>query len=268
MNYQFSERVFPTKEDAIEAQAFVDLHRLSPRPFREDQQFECLPIKGGCAISLPDAPAIGLNRILGLGTVELLDEAYGWMRQKSGKQFLQINVDAVPGEVRDWIRARDLQEHGPGWAKLTCNAPSNSLDSPDRIQTRRVTVDEAALFGRMMCEGFNFPASLTCLWAAIVGQDGWSCFFALDNDTPIGTGVMFVSGGWAWLGGGTTRPEFRNRGVQKALIRARRDDGIAKGVSRFVVETEAPSSGKPNISYENLRKMGFEHLYDRKNFRL
>lgn len=268
MNYRFSERAFPTNEDAIEAQAFVDLHRLSPREFREEQQFECLPIKGGCAISLPNAPAIGLNRILGLGSVVLLDEAYDWMRAKAGRRFLQINVDAVSGEVRDWIRARDLKEHGAGWAKLTCNAPSNSLDSRNRIRTRRVTFDEAALFGRMMCEGFNFPAALTCLWSAIVGQDGWSCFFALDNDTPIGTGAMFVSDGWAWLGGGTTLPEFRNRGVQKALIQARLDDGIAKSVSTFVVETEVPSTDKPNISFGNLRRMGFEHAYDRKNYRL
>ena len=52
------------------AKAFVDLHRLSPEHLRDEEQFECLPINGGCAISLPNAPAIGLNRVLGLGAVE------------------------------------------------------------------------------------------------------------------------------------------------------------------------------------------------------
>lgn len=93
-------------------------------------------------------------------------------------------------------------------------------------------------------------------------------FFALDDETPIGTGAMYVSGSYAWLGGGTTVPEFRNRGVQKALIQARTDYGIAQGVLTFVVETEVPSAGKLNISYDNLRKMGFQHAYNRKNFKL
>ncbi len=268
MNTQFSERSFPAKEDAIEAKAFVDLHRLSPEHLRDEEQFECLPINGGCAISLPSAPAIGLNRVLGLGSVEDLDKAYHWMRQKTGNRFLQLNVDAASGEVRNWIQSKGLHEHGPGWAKLTRSAPLSSLESPGRVRTRRVKVDEAALFGSMMCKGFDFPQTLASLWSAIVGKEGWSCFFALDGETPIGTGAMYVSDTYAWLGGGTTLPEFRNRGVQKALIQIRTDHGIAQGVSTFVVETEVPSLSKPNISYENLRKMGFQQAYDRKNFKL
>lgn len=268
MNTQFSGRSFPAKEDAIEAKAFVDLHRLSPEHLRDEEQFECLPINGGCAISLPNAPAIGLNRVLGLGSVEDLDKACNWMRRKAGNRFLQLNVDAVSDEVRDWVQTKKLLEHGPGWAKLTRSAPLSSLEPPGRVRTRRVKVDEAPLFGSMMCKGFNFPPTLTSLWSAIVGKAGWSCFFALDGETPIGTGAIYVSGTYAWLGGGTTLPEFRNRGVQKALIKIRIDYGIAQGVSTFVVETEAPSGGKPNISYENLQKMGFEYAYNRKNFKL
>lgn len=84
MYSNFSERSFPEKEDAIEAKASVDLHRLSPEYFRDEEQFECLPINGGCAISLPNAPAIGPNRVLGLGSVEDLYKACNWMRRKLG----------------------------------------------------------------------------------------------------------------------------------------------------------------------------------------
>ncbi|RVG69926.1 GNAT family N-acetyltransferase [Sinorhizobium meliloti] len=190
------------------------------------------------------------------------------MRGKAGNRFVQLNVDAASEEVRNWIQTKDLHEHGPGWAKLTRSASSSSLESPGRVHTRRVKVDEALLFGSMMCKGFNFPLTLVSLWSAIVGKEGWSCFFALDGETPIGIGAIYVSGTFAWLGGGTTLPEFRNRGVQKALIQIRTDYGITQGVSTFVVETEVPSLGKPNISYENLRKMGFQRAYNRKNFKL
>ncbi|WP_313199560.1 N-acetyltransferase [Rhizobium sp.] len=268
MNTQFPDRLLATKEDAIEAKAFVDLHRLSSLPLREKEHFDCLAIDEGCAISLPDASAIGLNRILGLASLRQLDQAFDWMEHKAGNRFLQLNVDAAPDDVKNWVRAKDLQEHGPGWAKLGYCPASRCVAPPVRVHTRVVAVNEATLFGAMMCEGFNFPPSLISLWSAIVGKKGWSCFFALDAETPIGTGAMFVSGEYAWLGGGTTRPEFRNRGVQKALIQARTECGVAQGVSTFVVETEVPSIGKPGISHENLRKMGFEQLYNRQNFRL
>ena len=93
MNSHFSQRSSPTKEDAIEAKAFVDLHRVSPEHLRVEEQFECVSINGGCAISLPSAPAIGLNRVLGLGSVADLDKAHNWMGRKAGNRFLQLNVD-------------------------------------------------------------------------------------------------------------------------------------------------------------------------------
>ena len=77
---------------------------------------------------------------------------------------------------------------------------------------------------------------------------------------------MFASGSFAWLGGGTTVPSFRNRGAQKALIHARLQEGAVQGVSNIVVETEAPSPEKVNISNANLAKMGFVHCYNRSNF--
>lgn len=264
---QFSERSFPPREEAIEVNAFVDLCNVSPQRLRDEEHFECFPINGGCAISLPSAPAIGLNRVLGLATVEDLEKAYGWMHGKTGNRFLQMNIDAASTEVKNWIAAKNLLEHGPGWAKLTLGRQFSSFKSPDSISTKMVDVTGATLFGSMMCKGFHFPPTLAALWSALVGKAGWSCFFALDGETPVGTGAMYVSGTYAWLGGGTTLPEFRNRGVQKALIKSRVEHGVTNGVSTFVVETEVPSIGKPNISYENLRNMGFQRLYDRKNFK-
>ena len=268
MDFQISERIFPTREDAIEAKAFMDLHRLAPADLRDREQFECLPISGGCAISLPSAPVIGLNRVLGLGSIQDVDTAYNWMRQKAGNRFLQLHIDAASDEVRRWVQTRGLSEHGNGWSKLTLKAPVTSLEPRGGVLTRKVRTEEAQLFGSLMCQGFNLPPVLMSLWAAIVGKDGWSCFFALDGETPVGSGAVYVAGKYAWLGGGTTLPEFRNRGVQKSLINSRINHGLACGVSTFVVETEAPSMDKPNISYDNLRKMRFEQAYDRKNFKL
>jgi len=92
-------------------------------------------------------------------------------------------------------------------------------------------------------------------------------FFAVDGDNPVGTAAMYRSGTYAWLGGGTTLPESRNRGVQKALIQSRIEHGLGNGVSTFAVETSEPVVGEPNISFDNLRKVGFRQAFHRKNFK-
>ncbi len=255
----------PTEEDAIEAKAFIDLHNAAHSLLTAEERFECVSTNGGCMISLPSAPAIGLNRILGLTKSEDLDEAYDWMRQRAGKRFLQVNTDAASDGVKRWIQSKGLTTYGPGWVKLRRPAEVASFPSPSTVKTRKVRHDEARVFGAMMCAGFGFPETLTALWAAIVGRDGWSCFYALDGDTPVGTGAMFASGSFAWLGGGATVPGFRNRGAQKALIQARLEDGANRGVLTFVVETEVPSAEKANISYANLVKLGFMPIYNRSN---
>lgn len=268
LNSHFSKRSSPAEEEAIEVRAFVDLYNVSPAILKAQEHFGCLPINHGCAISLPSSPAIGLNRVLGLSSVKDLEEAYGWMIGKTGNRFFQINTDRVSAETKDWILARGLLEYGVGWAKLVYDAPSVNFSEPNSFRTRLVHVEEAMLFGSMVCTGFDFPPTLTRLWSAIVGKEGWSCFFALDGDSPVGTAAMYQSGTSAWIGGGTTLPEFRNRGVQKALIKSRVEHGLGNGVSTFAVETLAPAVGESNISFDNLRKAGFRYVFYRKNFKL
>ena len=257
-----------TEHEVIEAKAFIDLHRIASPAFAGRHRFDCLPLGDGCAISLPAAPAIGLNRMIGLTALDDLDRAYAWMRGRTGHRYLQLHEAAAPDEVRDWVRAKGLVEHGSGWAKLWRGAYVAPPLAVTKVRTRKVGIEEAETFGSMTCTGFGFPQALTSLWSAIVGAAGWSCFFALLDDRPVGPGAMYATGGHAWLGGGATLPEYRGRGAQKALIHARLDDGRSHGVTHFVVETAAPSADGQDVSHANLVNAGFEQAYIRKNFRL
>ncbi|WP_414815745.1 GNAT family N-acetyltransferase [Rhizobium sp. IY2] len=261
-----SRQVVP-EEDIIEARAFIDLFMIAPQTLVDQAEFRCMQLGAGCAISLPNAPAIGLNRILGLATLEDLDTAYEWMSRKAGRRYLQMNAATAPQQTHDWIRKRGLVPQGNGWAKLRRTVPSTPLIHSGEVATRQVKVTEAEIFGSMMGAGFGFPASLTPLWSAIAGKEGWARFFAELNGKPIATGAMYASGGYAWLGGGATVPEFRNRGAQKALITARLNQGASQGVQTFVVETAQPSADEPNISHANLIGAGFEQIYTRMNYR-
>lgn len=255
------------EEDIIEAKAFLDLRVITPQWLIDREEFASIQIGRGCAISLPDAPAIGLNRIVGVYALDELDTAYEWMSKKAGRRYLQLNAEAVAQTTQDWILKRGLLPDGNGWAKLRRAAPAHPIEHAGDVTTRQVELKEAFMFGKMMCSGFGFPAKLEPLWSSVVGKSGWTCFFAELDGIPISTGAMYASGGWAWLGGGTTVPEFRNRGAQKAVIAARLNEGAKQGVQTFVVETAQPSTGERNISHANLVAMGFAETYTRMNYR-
>jgi hypothetical protein len=240
---------------------------IAPQPLVDQAQFKCMQIGRGCAISLPSAPAIGLNRIVGVSSLDELEAAYQWMSSRTGRRYLQLNAEAIPQSTREWISQRGLAPEGMGWAKLRRAVPTEQISHAGNVTTRQVKVEEAGVFGKMMCAGFGFPANLEPLWSSIVGKEGWTCFLAELDGTPIATGTMYASGGWAWLGGGTTVSAFRNRGAQKALIAARLNEGAVQGVHTFVVETAEPSAGERNISYANLVALGFTKVYARMNYR-
>lgn len=251
----------------IEAKAFVDLARVSPQPFKDSVEFTCMPLGKGCAISLPTAPAVGLNRIFALNDRDELNLAFEWMKTKTGRRHVQIREAFAANELRGWIMDQGLVENG-AWMKLTRPAPSAPLAIEGPVRTRLAGIDDAPIFGRLMCAGFGFPTELEPLWSCLVGKKGWACFVAESEGTVIGTGAMFMEDGCGWLGGGTTLAEYRNRGAQKALINARLNEGLAQGISRFAVETAEPQEGQPNISYANLTKAGFTPSYIRKNYLL
>ncbi|MBB3560993.1 hypothetical protein FHX06_002320 [Rhizobium sp. BK512] len=254
-------------EEVIEAKAFIDLARVTPQPFKDSVEFTCLPVAQGCAISLPTAPAVGLNRILALNSKDELNVAFEWMKTRTGRRHVQISETSASNELRDWILEQKLVEDG-AWAKLTRPAPSAPLPVEGPVRARLAGIEDAPIVGRLMCAGFAFPTALEPLWSSLVAKKGWACFIAELDGTPIGTGAMFVEDGCAWLGVGTTLAEYRNLGAQKALINARLNEGLAQGVSLFAVETAKPEEGQPNISFGNLTKAGFKPSYIRKNYLL
>lgn len=258
-------RAIPREED-IEVRAFLELFRSGPRSMIDHDELAFASIAEGCAVSLPFAPAIGLNRVLGVQKTGSLETALLWFAGRGGTRHLQISESMVPPDVRAWISDRGLKTNGASWTKLARRAPASALRWGGAVEVRLAGAAQADLFGALMCRGFGFPPRLAPLWSAIVGRPGWSCHLAYLDDRPVGSGIMYAAGGYAWLGGGTTIAEFRNRGVQTALISDRMNVGTAQGVAVFVVETAEPEPASSRVSYDNLVKAGFRPAYTRQNY--
>jgi GNAT superfamily N-acetyltransferase len=112
--------------------------------------------------------------------------------------------------------------------------------------------------------GFDDPDGRMAEMLRSIGRiEGITAYGAWDGDLLVGTGALFVDGEAGQLVSGATRPEYRGRGAQSALLARRTQDALAAGCRQVFAETGKPADGEHNPSLENLRRAGYEVIYDR-----
>lgn len=123
---------------------------------------------------------------------------------------------------------------------------------------------------RIVVENFGLPPGFAPWLRALAGRDGWRLYLAVDGDTPVATGALYLSdvGGerFASLNFGSTLPDHRGRGAQSTLIARRVADARALGARWIATETDEELPDKPNPSYRNLKRFGFPVVYVRANW--
>lgn len=138
------------------------------------------------------------------------------------------------------------------------------IEAPDpHVEVRRAeTPDERELWAAMCANGFSAPddpsaADLRLARTAAENPDAVLLLGYVDG-LPAGTGELWIADGVGWLSADTTLPQFRGRGVQRSLQRARlamaREAGCGIAVSESV-----PGSA----SQRNMERAGFRVAYVR-----
>lgn len=114
----------------------------------------------------------------------------------------------------------------------------------------------------MAANGFSAPDKPTQaelrLATAATRREGARFLFGLVDGAYAGTGQIEIAGDLAWLSGDTTLPQFRRRGVQGSLQRARLSSARDAGCSLAVTES-VPGSA----SQRNMERLGFRVAYTR-----
>ena len=138
-------------------------------------------------------------------------------------------------------------------------------DPTSNVGVRRPALDEAESYSLVVAKSFfenteispEFLSIFTsCFYAA-----GAFFFMAEVDGVPAGGGMMSSHQGVASLGGTGTLPDFRNRGVQKALLLARVAMAADLDCDLAMVAT-SPGSG----SQRNVERLGFRVVYTRTKF--
>lgn len=233
--------------------------------------------RDGCLLlAARELPLFKWNRAVGLGTAgpaaeAQLDAALAWLRRHADPGFA---VQVAPGtwsrELGDWLGGRGFRPDGNGWAKLRRDAsPASPAPPAGGLEVREVGRGEAATFGAVCSAAFAYPAGLDAWIAGMIGSPNVRAYIAYDGGTPAGTGLMYVEGGWAWLGFGGVLPDRRGRGAQRALHARRLADGVAMGLHGFTTETTNPirADDEDGGSFRNAHRAGFALAYARPNYR-
>lgn len=141
-------------------------------------------------------------------------------------------------------------------------------ESPHGTQTRVAEPSDSEEFARVIVTSFGLPAVAEELVRSIVETScpGRACVLATIDGAMAGVGFLFVKDGVGWLGGGCCLPEFRGRGVQRALIEGRSAIAREMGAEWVTAETSPDTAGDPGYSMRNMLKCGFEHVFDRPQY--
>ncbi len=166
-----------------------------------------------------------------------------------------------------------------GWAKHVGPADQEVPTHSELRVVRLGSEDSAGIrsesgltdaWAEMGVRNFGFPTPFVDWLRALYGRKGWHLYVALDGDTPVATGALFLSESDAGVMGqltfAGTLPEHRRRGAQSALVARRVQDARDAGARWIVCETDEELPDRPNPSTRNLVRLGFPVAYVRANW--
>ncbi len=130
------------------------------------------------------------------------------------------------------------------------------------VTVRAAKADEAKLFMKVVTDGFAEQTPPTeSLKGVVEGffyRQRGQCFFALVDGEVAGAGAAAVHDGLAELYGASCLPQFRNRGVQTALIAQRLAWAAQHGC-----DIATTTTGPGTASQRNFERAGFQMAYSR-----
>jgi hypothetical protein len=254
--------------ELTEGAAYADLLRAAP------PEWGCVAEETSCGWLLiaPPLDMLLFNRIVGCGIREparapALQELLGRFRARGLRNFgVQLSPAAEPSELAAQLHAEGLAVRDR-WTKVH-RAPGMPGATHSDVDVEQIGVENAAAFAEVTTIGFGMPAQLRPWIASTVGRPGWRHYLASLGGAPVAAAALFVDGTVAWLGVASTLPRARRHGAQGALFARRIADATAIGCRHIITETSEQLPDRPNPSFRNMLRAGFDVVYHRPNYML
>jgi GNAT superfamily N-acetyltransferase len=227
------------------------------------------PVQATVAAGLPEVGM--MNLVLGAsepGAVEggHLAAATEWARSR-GVHFYVPASPGTPGAdaAEAWLGANGF-ERGYAWMKFVRDAHPPRFKVPGEVEVVELGDGAKEPFGMIAATGFGLPAWASTFFAGLPGRDGWRCYVARVDGEAQACAAMLIDGEVAEFGIAATLEPARGRGCQLALLHRRILDATEAGCRTLFVETGERVPDRPDPSYRNILRAGFEEAYLRPNW--
>ena len=254
--------------ERAEALAWADLYAAAP-----DDWAECVGLSTrwlGATLVLSWA-ATGrryFSRTLGLGvaepaTAEALDEILAAWDEAGIEMFLvQSQPHCRPDDYEELLRGRGLEPFDRQDRIVRGAEPAVPHESDLTVEpVELAAADEWADFLQRVYHLDTGP------WLQrLVGRAGWYPYVARRDGEVVQARTMHITPeGAAWLGMDAPVPGLMTDDYEPdaALCARIVEDGLARGVTSFLADIEAPSEAMDTPAYGNFARLGFRLPYAR-----
>ena len=217
-----------------------------------------------CGASSPvtQAVGLGLNGTVSKEEFDRLEEFYFSRKEP-------VRVETCPmadGSLIEhyWERGYHVSEFSNVMVRPV-EKEAGAATLPAGIEIQKAANGEIDLWTLTVAQGFaeHFPVTQEILDVMRLFASGKSteCYFARVEGKIAGGATLALRGRIAGLFGASTLPQFRNRGVQTALLHTRLQRAAEQGCE-LAMSLALPGSA----SQRNITRQGFRTLYTRVKF--
>lgn len=255
--------------ERAEAEGWADIASNASDEFRERFGLELHTIRDVVALIAPKTDMLAMNRAWlpgrdGRIAGDILEEIVETFRAKGVvKMLLHCPQWAVTDADMEMFVARGFKSVGT-MTKLVRRAEQTAHASAFTI--REIDPAESVRFGEIAALGNDAPPTMIPGFNSTVGLSGWRHYLAYDGPNAVAAAALRTRGSVAWCCFAGTRPEYRRRGAQSALLARRVQDASSAGCEWVTCETLSETPERPVQSLRNMLRAGFDRAYDRLTF--
>ena len=208
------------------------------------------------AFSVKNIPGPSFNTVKGLsdGDEDYVEQIIRFYKQKDIPVRFELTPGHVSSELLTYLSNKGFYQHDFHTTLYSDSLSQTSNHS--KILIRELHKDEFDLFAEIYTKGFGMPAFLREGVAqnnqVLYGTD-WTFYLASIDNTPAGIGVLFTKNGVGTLAAATTLPDFRNHGIQTALIDQRMQKALEKDCRLIVGQARFGSVSQNNMERAGMR---------------
>lgn len=242
----------------------------APPGFREANGISVERLGAAVVLLATRSNNVALNRTLGHGfdqpltAARLSEVVEHYVGRGISRFLLQWCPLGVPAHADAILGAAGFEPRTRMARMYRAAEPVILPDVP--LEIRHVRPDERDLFGILLASAHEGPAAHAPGFSSTIGRRGWQHYVALASGRPVGGAALHVGGEVAWCGLAGTLPEARRQGAHLLLLAAPLNDAAAAGCRWVVCDTMEETPERPNASFRNMRRAGFETAYLRTNY--